>query len=820
MKKLSLLFPFLFLFISGSALMAEVSVLPTPKYAHQEKGMLRFDRLSGVFGDGAEDRASLDELADYFGKSFTTEKTHGRTVLALDARLIGGRAAANEFDVPSGIRDSVLSSNEGYFLKTGRGHIEILANSKTGIFYAVATLLQLVEKRKNGYEIPIVTIADYPSLKMRGISDDISRGQISTLENFKKIIRFLAMYKMNFYMPYIEDEFDFKSYPDFSEGRAPLTVKEVAELDKYGRLYHVQIIPAFETLGHMEDVLYKKEFEKYAEFPGATCIDISSDSAFAFMKNLLSEIAPAFSSKYFNMSADESFDVGLGASKHLVDSLGIDEAHAQYYKRVYGVLKSLGKDVMMYGDIILKDPDILSEIPKDITIVDWHYGASFDYPSVQVFKDAGFPFLSSPAVWNFVGPFPNFFNTYANIQYFAREGYEGGAKGLLVSTWNDNGGACLRELNYPGYAWGAQCAWNPETANPAKFESVFFHHYFRTKSQLPRIIYELLSSASNQISWYEFWRAPFVTMRDYNVPSRTEAIQASIPEVLSLIKEAHKVVGANKDILDLYELSAKMDKYWADRVTGVLKMRDLSADSLLSSKEKEEQIEKIEDTLLGTIGKIKEEYTKMYLRTNRYPMLQLLEGRFEDQEKDLKQGSAEMLAGNSDYNQLITSQFVYYPGSRPHAREGSKVDTATFMKTVDLENVPGHSEVQLIGDTYCKLFVNGKYVGDVKARRTLTLNVERKRVQVFDLDKFLHKGENTFMVQAVNFDRFGSAGCNVIAQIGNDTLRTDSTWKVAKGIVAPEGIESASFLEAAPYDNGWTVTAPDFSLKLRSWIER
>ncbi len=820
MKKLLLLVPFLFLFVSGSALMAEVRVLPTPKYAHQNKGVLHFDRLSGVFSGGARDRASLDELADYFGRSFKAEKTSGRAVLVLEARLIGDRMAANEFDVPSAIRDSVLSSSEGYFLRAGGGRVEILANTRTGIFYAVTTFLQLVEKRKNGYEIPIVTIADYPSLKMRGISDDISRGQISTLENFKKIIRFIAMYKMNFYMPYIEDEFDFKSYPDFSKGRAPLTVKEVAELDKYGKLYHVQVIPAFETLGHMEDVLYKKEFEKYAEFPGATCIDISSDTAFAFMKNLLSEIAPAFSSKYFNMSADESFDVGLGASKHLVDSLGIDEAHAQYYKKVYEVLKSLGKDVMMYGDIILKNPDILSEIPKDITIVDWHYGASFNYPSVQVFKDAGFPFLSSPAVWNFVGPFPNFFNTYANIQYFAREGYEGGAKGLLVSTWNDNGGADLRELNYPGYAWGAQCAWNPETRSPAEFESIFFHQYFRTKSQLPRIIYGLLSSASNQISWYEFWRAPFVTMRDYNVPSRTESIQATIPEVLSLIREARKVVGANEDILDLYELSAKMDKYWADRVTGVLRMRDLSADSLLSPQEKKEQIEEIENTLLPVIAKIKEEYTTMYLRTNRYPMLQLLEGRFEDQEKDLRQGTAEMVAGNSGYNQLITSQFIYYPESRPYTREDFKVDSATFMKTVDIENVPKHSEVQLIGDTYCKLFVNGMYVGDVKARRTLTLNVERKRVRVFDLDRFLHKGVNTFVVQAVNFDPFGSAGCNIIAQIGSDTVRTDSTWKVAKGIVAPDAVASAGFVEAAPYDNGWTVTAPDFSLKLRSWIER
>lgn len=820
MKKLSLLVPFLFLFLPGPALMAEVRVLPTPKYAHEKKEVIHFDKLSVVFTGRAKDRASLDELTHYFGDHLKAEETSGRGVLHLDARLISDEASVDKFDVPSVIRDRVLSSGGGYFLKTGGSHVEILANSRTGIFYAVATLLQLVEKRKVGYEIPAVTIADYPSLEMRGISDDISRGQISTLENFKKIIRFLAMYKMNFYMPYIEDEFDFKSYPDFSKGRAPLTVKEVAELDRYGKLYHVQVIPAFETLGHMEDVLYKKEFEKYAEFPGATCIDISSDSAFAFMKNLLSEIAPAFSSKYFNMSADESFDVGLGASRHLVDSLGIDEAHAQYYKRVYEVLKSLGKEVMMYGDIILKNPKILSEIPKDITIIDWHYGASFDYPSVQVFKNAGFPFLSSPAVWNFIGPFPNFYNSYANIQYFAREGYEGGAKGLLVSTWNDNGGACLRELNYPGYAWGAQCAWNPETASPAEFESIFFQQYFQTKSQLPRIVYELLSSASNQISWYEFWRAPFVSMRDYNVPSRTESIQSSVPEVLSLIRKARKEVGANEDILDLYELSAKMDMYWADRVTGVLEMRDLSADSSLAPSEKRDRIEKIEKPLLRTIAKIKEEYTKMYLRTNRYPMLQLLEGRFEDQEKDMRQGTAEMLAGNYDYSQLITSDFIYYPGSRPYTREGSKVDSATFVKTVNLEDIPAHSEAQLIGDTYCRFFVNGKYVGDVKARRTLTLNVERKRVRVFDLDGFLHKGANTFMVQAVNFDRFGSAGCNIMAWIGNDTVRTDSTWKAAKGIVAPDGVAAARFLEAAPYDIGWTVTAPDYDLNLRSWIER
>ena len=48
-------------------------------------------------------------------------------------------------------------------------------------------------------------------MRVRGISDDISRGQVSNIDNFRRIIKFLARYKMNVYQPYIEDVFKFKS---------------------------------------------------------------------------------------------------------------------------------------------------------------------------------------------------------------------------------------------------------------------------------------------------------------------------------------------------------------------------------------------------------------------------------------------------------------------------------------------------------------------------------------------------------------------------------------------------------------------------------
>ncbi|MHB8233010.1 MAG: glycoside hydrolase family 20 zincin-like fold domain-containing protein, partial [bacterium] len=266
--------------------MAEVHVLPTPKFVHEKDAKIKFVKVSADFSKEANDEAAHDELVKYFGNNLQGGNKAQPNGLLITARIIDQNAPLDA-NIPRAIQDSVLSLDGGYFLFSNDRHFEVLAKTKTGIFYGVVTILQLVEKEKAGYSLPEVTIADYPSMKMRAISSDISRGQIPTAENFKKIIRFTAMYKMNVYMLYIENEFAFKSYPDFSKGRVPLTAKEVAELDKYAKLYHVEIIPIFETLGHMEDVLRKKEFEKYAEFPGAASLSVSNDSTYVFLKNLL-----------------------------------------------------------------------------------------------------------------------------------------------------------------------------------------------------------------------------------------------------------------------------------------------------------------------------------------------------------------------------------------------------------------------------------------------------------------------------------------------------------------------------------------------------
>ncbi|MGE5430058.1 MAG: glycoside hydrolase family 20 zincin-like fold domain-containing protein, partial [Syntrophomonadaceae bacterium] len=225
-------------------------------------------------------------------------------------------------------------SEEGYSLLVSKDGVSIQSTTEKGIFYGVMTLNQMLEKSKDN-SLSALEIVDWPDMKMRGISDDISRGQVPNLDEFKRIIRFLARYKMNVYMPYIEDVLRFDQYPTIGQNRGALTKDEVKELVAYAKNYFIDVIPAFQTLGHYENLLSQEEFLKYAEFPGAASLNVSSDSTYIFLNNLLKEVTSLFPSEYFNMGADETYDVGLNKSRHLVEESSIAQVHLKHYLKVY-----------------------------------------------------------------------------------------------------------------------------------------------------------------------------------------------------------------------------------------------------------------------------------------------------------------------------------------------------------------------------------------------------------------------------------------------------------------------------------------------------
>lgn len=63
------------------------------------------------------------------------------------------------------------------------------------------------------------------------------------------------------------------------------------------------------------------------------------------------------------------------------------------------IVESMGKQPVLWADIILKYPEALHELPKDIIYVDWNYGWDRDhFGNMDNLFNAGVTFWGAPSI--------------------------------------------------------------------------------------------------------------------------------------------------------------------------------------------------------------------------------------------------------------------------------------------------------------------------------------------------------------------------------------------------------------------------------------
>ncbi|MFX1446190.1 MAG: glycoside hydrolase family 20 zincin-like fold domain-containing protein, partial [Promethearchaeota archaeon] len=244
----------------------------------------------------------------------------------------------NQVDVDDSDVECLSHKNEGdlldanneecYNLEIDNNQILIYSTHVKGVFYGIQTLIQLI---KNAYLTKVssldkenlvlnkIYIRDVPDLKIRGVAQDISRGQVFTVENAKRYIEILSHYKMNTYgITYLGDIFAHAKYPEIGKDRGALTIEEIREIDEYAKSRNIDFIPFFQCLGHNDNVLMHNKYGYLGEFTGAHSFDISNPDVIPFLNDYITEISKTFSSINFHIACDESFDVGRYNSKDFI----------------------------------------------------------------------------------------------------------------------------------------------------------------------------------------------------------------------------------------------------------------------------------------------------------------------------------------------------------------------------------------------------------------------------------------------------------------------------------------------------------------------
>ncbi|MCP5062225.1 MAG: family 20 glycosylhydrolase [Ignavibacteriae bacterium] len=711
----------------------------------------------------------------------------------------------NKYSIPNNFED------EAYILEVEKDLVIIKATTPKGIYYGVQSFLQIANDN-NGI-LQNCKIIDYPNMKIRGISDDFSRGQVSSMENFKRIIDFISSYKMNTYMPYMEDVIQFDNYPEIGVGRGALSKNEIREIIEYADEHFVEVIPIFQTLGHFENILSQPKFIKYADFPGGASLDITNEETYNFLETMLLEVFELFPSKYFHMGADESYDIGLGKSRAIVEETDLATVHANHYKRVYDICKKNNKEVMMYGDIILNYPNILEQIPKDITIVDWHYHPKFNYPSTKTFKEAGFNYIVSPSVWNFNSAFPENFYAIPNIKTFTEDGINNNSIGMINSSWGDFGAETFREYNLYGYAWSAQCAWNISESDITNFNKSFFNHFFDTEERGLEIIYNNLSDPIKQLLGNDLWRHPLLDerkadWRQLKIPNASKySWMKTKNNHLELLNELKNKVTKNKDHLELLEFTLKL-KNWdlLKQETHVLLQNILDSNNV--------DIEltlNLLDKNISQLTKLRNEFSILWKKYNTVDNLWMIENKFNRLIAYFKETKTNLKKNNLE-SPLIKSEWIYYP-----KKEDEFISKVDFLAELRIDDEIESAQIQIVGDTFAKLLINGKIVDSVFTKRSGSLWIEQQRIKLIDITELLKLGKNTITVEAKNFYTSKTPGINIIAEIitksGTINFMSDENWKVKNDI-----LEEWQPVEMK--ENSLEIIAPNFSTKRKSWIER
>ncbi len=714
---------------------------------------------------------------------------------------------------------------QGYILISNESKIYIEAESSQGIFYGIQTLIQLINSTPTKKLISQVAIIDYPLLSIRGVSDDISRGQAATVKNLKKFIKVLSHFKINhYYLVYMQDMFKFEKYPDIGKGRGAYTKEEIKDLFAYAKQHFVELIPIFQTIGHWENILHNEKYWQYGEFPGSNSLNIANDKIYKILDGMIGDLSEAFKSEYFHIGADESWDVGKGASKEYVDKIGIGNAYLKHYKKIYEIVKSHGyKKIIIYHDILYKYREVLEGLPKDMIVMYWKYNTKENHPILKKIKEFRLPIIVSPSIIDYNRLFPSFTRSKKNISNLIRNGYENGAIGEITSSWGDYSNKEIRENRIYGFIYSSQVGWSPsKNVNPIKFwKGLLLHFYGINDPRLFKVIRTLRAVEDKKrlhtrptFYYNHFFSHPYnkksSLYRKNLKTSKFDSLIKNMDEIIVICKDLEKIVLINKENIRVLAFIAKHIKFYCNKRINSKKLVDLR-----SKRVKDEYlliiIKEIE-ALKRELNELLKEYETLWLNIAK-------EDGFESIKKKylwlLKfyDGKIEETRNRSKWrNPSIPSELIYLNAKKKH-----QINTTYFKKTIEIDGEIESAYLQVIGGTFAKISLNNNHIGHVITRHSLNYVVLENNIQIFDIKKYLEPGENLIFIE--NKDCSGGVGpINVYGEVKlkscqKDLIKSDNTWLGARNHDGPWKIVK-SFGSPPKVTGG--LCYPDFERNIHS----
>jgi hypothetical protein len=396
-----------------------------------------------------------------------------------------------------------LTRPQGYELIITPSVCSLIASDVPGLFFGRQTLAQLRRQFPNA--LPCLEIRDYPDFPVRGVMLDISRDKVPTMETLFRLVDLLSEWKINQLQLYIEHTFAYHGHNEVWQSASPMTSAEIRSLDEYCRERFIELVPNQNSLGHMERWLKHSRYLPLAEaaegadtpwgfrWKGPFSLCPTDPKSLDLLADLYSQLLPNFTSRLFNVGCDETFDIGQGRSSIECEKLGMHRVYLDFLHRVNDLVVRNARRMMFWGDIILKQPELISRVPRDVVALNWGYEADhpFDAEAAR-FRESGVEFYVCPGTSSWCSITGRTENMLLNQRNAAEAGLKYGASGYLNTDWGDYGHLQYLPFSYPGFAAGAAMSWCLDANRDLPLAKILDLHAFGNPSaNLGRVACEL-----------------------------------------------------------------------------------------------------------------------------------------------------------------------------------------------------------------------------------------------------------------------------------------------------------------------------------------
>ncbi|HUS47683.1 MAG TPA: glycoside hydrolase family 20 zincin-like fold domain-containing protein [Phycisphaerae bacterium] len=437
-------------------------LVPVKKFTRRQ-GAFRWPSKPALAGGRGADMLPLKQLAADLA---------GRGLWARVEQSVFGPAAVRIR------RDKAVCGAEAYRMTVAPGGVEIAASGDAGAYYAVQTLRELLGA--SGRALSACEIEDAPDFARRGVYHDCSRGKVPKLAALKGLVEQLARWKINELQLYVENVFAFRRHPAVGCGYSPLTPQEILKLQDHCKLHHVRLVGSLSSFGHMEKILMLPEYVHLGELPGkwglpgGSTLCPTDAGSIKLVSELYEEFMPLFEADDFNICCDETWELGKGRSKSQADKVGVGRVYMDFLLKLHHLCRKHGKRTNMWADIVLEHPELLSEWPKDVVMLNWDYDPNGGrIPRTKEITDRHLPCVVCPGTNSWGSHGCRLEMGMRNIAAFTDEGFNRGAEGVLNTDWGDGGHRNMMAVSLHNFAYGAAHSWNHGDTQEAGFTERF-----------------------------------------------------------------------------------------------------------------------------------------------------------------------------------------------------------------------------------------------------------------------------------------------------------------------------------------------------------